>query len=185
MKECKGCKKIKDISEFYKDYNTKDGLNKYCIICINFKRKKYYEEHPWLSSLRHAKQRCNNPNNKDFKYYGERGIEFHLTDAEGEILWFRDKAYLMKKPSINRKNNNGNYTLDNCEFIELGKNVGERNTRVDSIPIIQYDLQMNKITHWPNAREIERKLNFSNANIIACCLGKYKQAYGYIWRQIR
>lgn len=52
---------------------------------------------------------------------------FLMTVKDFKFLWFRDKAYLMEKPSIDRKNNNGNYTLKNCQFIELRKNRSKDN----------------------------------------------------------
>ena len=50
-----------------------------------------------------------------------------------------------------------------------------------SKPVLQYDQDGNFIKEWPSANEVERQLGFGNGNISACCLGKYKQAYGYIW----
>ena len=39
-------------------------------------------------------------------------------------LWFRDKAYLMKRPSIDRRDSKGDYTLKNCGYLELSENIG-------------------------------------------------------------
>lgn len=48
-------------------------------------------------------------------------------------------------------------------------------------------LQINKetrevIKEFPSTHQVERELGFANTSISACCLGKYKSAYGYIWR---
>lgn len=80
---------------------------------------------PWLKHASNAKYRCNNPNDSKFKYYGGRGIKYLLTSDEIKRLWIRDKAYLMKQPSIDRKDNNGDYIYKNCRFIELVKNISK------------------------------------------------------------
>ena len=54
--------------------------------------------------------------------------------------------------------------------------------KMKSIPVNQYTLDGEFIKTWPSAREIERELGFNNTNISKCCLGKYKQAYGSIWK---
>ena len=82
----------------------------------NKKVKKSYV--PWLTTLFKAKTRCNSVNNR----YHKRGIKCFLTQEEIKTIWFRDKAYLLKHPSIDRIDNNGNYIFDNCRYIELSEN---------------------------------------------------------------
>jgi len=77
---------------------------------------------PWKKNFDHAKQRCTNPNHHGYKYYGAKGITFSLTMKEIKELWFRDKAYLMDRPSIDRKDTYGNYTFKNCRFLEFEEN---------------------------------------------------------------
>lgn len=85
--------------------------------------KKYDKLNPWLKHHNHAEQRCNNPNSKKYEYYGGRGIKCLMPTKDFKYLWFRDKAYLLKRPSIDRIDNDGNYTLENCRFIELSENI--------------------------------------------------------------
>jgi hypothetical protein len=73
------------------------------------------------------KRRCTNSNRDDYKYYGGRGIKCFLTEEEIKFIWDRDNASQMKRPSIDRKNTNGNYELDNCQFIEFSANIAKRN----------------------------------------------------------
>jgi len=85
--------------------------------------KKYIKENPWMASYKAAKTRCNNSKATGYKNYGGRGIKCLITAEELKQLWLRDKAYEMEHPSIDRINNDGNYTYDNCQFIELSDNV--------------------------------------------------------------
>lgn len=50
--------------------------------------------------------------------------------------------------------------------------------------VIQKNLQGEIIKKWPSTMEIQRQLGYDNPNISACCRGKYKQAYGYIWQYV-
>lgn len=81
----------------------------------------------WKVSYHLAKQRCNNPKNPAYKHYGGRGIQFQMTLKDFEYLWKRDKAHLMRIPTIDRKDNDGNYELTNCRFIEKSQNTIKRN----------------------------------------------------------
>lgn len=77
---------------------------------------------PWKAHYKSAYARCNNPNHRGYKYYGGRGIQLKMTIEEFKFLWFRDKAYLLKEPSIDRIDSNKNYEISNCKFIELKEN---------------------------------------------------------------
>ncbi len=48
--------------------------------------------------------------------------------------------------------------------------------------INQYDLDGNYIRSYLSEGEVERINDFDCGAISGCCRGKYKQAYGYIWR---
>ena len=88
----------------------------------NMKEIRPIKKQPWYSSYQCAKARCRNPNYPHYKNYGGRGIEFRLTPFEFHFMWMRDSALLMKRPSIDRINNDGHYERKNCRFIELSEN---------------------------------------------------------------
>lgn len=47
--------------------------------------------------------------------------------------------------------------------------------------IVQLDLEGNLIKEWKTFNEICKYLNRESSNIIACCKGRLKKAYGYKW----
>jgi hypothetical protein len=99
------------------------------------KATEYFEEYylhikdnfPWLRTLAAIKQRCENSNCKAYKWYGGRGIKCQITAEELKEIWYRDKADLLECASIDRIDNDGDYTFDNCQYIELVDNVIKEN----------------------------------------------------------
>ncbi len=79
---------------------------------------KYNRTHPWAKTLKSILTRCNNKAHP----YHKKGIKNFLNLADLKYLWFRDEPYLMKRPSIDRKNSKKHYTLENCRYIELSEN---------------------------------------------------------------
>lgn len=97
-------------SEFIKQHNkVKSGKNKFYRVWQNLR------------------QRCINENDPSYKYYGGRRIGFLITEEEIIRLWYQNRAWKMKKPSIDRKNNNGHYVFENCHFIEMSNNIAKSN----------------------------------------------------------
>ena len=91
-------------------------------------------------------------------------------------------------PCINHKNENkSDNRVKNLEYCDYtyNNNYGSRNQQVSdklSKRVQQYSLKGEFIADYPSTQEVERKLGFNHGYISKCCLGKYKTAYGYIWR---
>lgn len=72
---------------------------------------------PWINSFHNAKARCTNTSAHFYPRYGGRGIKFMLTHDEVECLWKRDNAASMRRPSLDRIDNDGHYEFSNCHFM--------------------------------------------------------------------
>ncbi len=77
-------------------------------------RIKRWAECPWLRHRHHAM--CNT-----------RGIKHEMTIPELKSIWFRDKAYQMDRPTIDRIDPRSHYTKDNVQFLEFKDNVSKSN----------------------------------------------------------
>lgn len=85
------------------------------------RQREYRKAHPWYNAWVGARQRCCNPKDPGYRWYGGRGIKFLLSKADIKVLWDRDSGALIA-PSLDRINPDGNYCLENCRFIERGEN---------------------------------------------------------------
>ena len=93
-----------------------------------------------------------------------------------------------KLPFVNHKDENGlNNYFENLEWCTQSYNInyGTRNERAaqkGSRPIIQYDLNGNKLRTWTSGTTIEKELKIYHSNIIKCCKKEIGTAYGYKWK---
>ncbi len=82
---------------------------------------------PWQKTFKSISSRCLS---KSHHYY-KRGIKNKITTKELEFLWFGDKGYLLKEPTIDRIDSDGDYLLENCRYLEKKFNVQRMNRQVD------------------------------------------------------
>ena len=58
----------------------------------------------------------------------------------------------------------------------------ERSAKALSKPVGQYTSDGDLVKVWPSTIEVQRQTGFSSGNISQVANGKYKQAYGFIWK---
>ena len=121
-KVCYKCKEMKPINQFRQ---FKSGINKgrfqsYCKKCEYSYRK---SNQPWVLKYYRIINRCLYDVNHG---YYKRKISCDITKQELKLLWFRDKAWLLNKSSIDRIDSTKGYSYDNCRFIELSDNLRRR-----------------------------------------------------------
>lgn len=128
--------------------------------------------HPWYKHFDNARTRCK-PKNK----YGKRGIKFLMTQADFRRLWFRDRAWELVSPSIDRINPSGNYEPENCRFIEIESNRKPK-------PVVQMTRNGEVVTIYNSSGQASRVFGrSSNANInkVAQKRNSNKTFLGYKW----
>ncbi len=157
--ECRVCEKVladqnKEKYRLIREQNKEE---------IKRKRDEFHEKYPWRRNLASAKQRCTNPKKRGWNRYGGKGIKFQLSDEDGKYLYYRDKAYLMDIPTLDRKDSNDNYTLENCQFLEKTTHdlKTQRENSFQCIKITQLDESNKVMKRWSSKSQITRLQGYS------------------------
>lgn len=157
MKTCPGCEQEFSATTeyFYTDRNRKSGLTPRCKVCLRRqssaydksdrgkqKRKQWGQQHNskkckdyYATANGHLRvifnamlRRCYNPNCKDYKYYGKRGIKVCFT-SNGFVNYVINVLHVDPRGlTIDRIDNDGNYEPGNIRFVTMKVN---RNNRGD------------------------------------------------------
>lgn len=119
-------------------------------------RTKLY--HVWAE----MKNRCKNPNNRNYKHYGGRGITYtsEWEHFEPFYEWAKQSGY-QEGLTIERKDVNKNYSPENCCWIPLSRQVSntrrtvwiEHNGEIHNINDWAKILGINKNTFWYYVRK--------------------------------
>lgn len=64
--------------------------------------RSFRRRNPWYSHWQGARQRCTNPRNIGYPWYGAKGIQFLLSKEDMIYLWKRDRAASLAAPSLDR-----------------------------------------------------------------------------------
>jgi len=141
------------------------------------KFREYYFLIKTLQAFKGARDRCENSKNNAYKRYGGRGIKFLLTLEQIREIFKRDNALNLSKPSLDRINADGDYSMDNCRFIENTANA----LRAIVKPVIQYDLGYNFIKRYDSITEAARAIGVEPKEISLCCNLETEKVDGYYW----
>jgi hypothetical protein len=111
---------------------------------IHGHRKRSYKSSEYLA-WDHMKQRCFNPNSKNYKHYGGRGIKVCDRWVNSFENFYNDMgAKPSKEHSIDRINNDGNYEPGNCRW---ATNIEQQRNRTNS-RLIKIDGKAKTVSEW-------------------------------------
>lgn len=130
--------------------------------------------HPYVSVYNQMKQRCENPSNQSYPRYGGRGI----TVCE---RWKKDFAAFVhdmgpkpsKKHSIDRIDNNGPYSPENCRWATPFEQAANKRKNTH---VIRSDGE-----RFPTLSAAGRSVGVGYDAIRTACKVQTKEVGGYLW----
>lgn len=98
--------------------------------------------------------------------------EWLRKNAEHREKMYQDPEWQRKNAEANRRK------AQDPEWRKKNAEVARKKYK----PVNQYTLDGDYVKTWSSATEAAKELGLKQPNISSCCKGKYKQAYGFIWR---
>jgi hypothetical protein len=129
-----------------------------CRTCANEKRRKPYDWHtPEYAAWINIKQRCYNPNKTSYQNYGGRGITVCERWRESYPNFLADMGPRPSpKHSIDRIDNDGPYSPDNCRWTTRE----EQNTNKRNTVWITHNDQTKPLKQWADELNLNRATLF-------------------------
>lgn len=112
-----------------------------------------YIRHPLYCVWKDMKARCLNLHAVAYPRYGGRGISIcgAWLEPKNFILWALGHGY-RKGLTLDRRNNNGNYTPRNCRFVT--RKIQQRNRRVNRI--LRFRGESKTMAEWLESPRVRR-----------------------------
>lgn len=133
----------------------KYGYIKYTKLRQNTGRTSHPLYNTWLS----MRDRCNNPNNRYYKNYGGRGIKIcdrWLDHADGFENFAADMGPRPDGCSLDRINNDGDYSPDNCRWSDkISQNLNKRTNLIS--PYISTRERGEKVQYVVRVKDLRDK----------------------------
>lgn len=122
-------------------------------------------EHPLYSTWHSMKQRCHNPTSAGYKNYGGRGI-YVCPEWKNNFQKFVTDVGAKPSPqhSIERINNNGPYSKDNCKWVLPSEQIhNRRDSKLTSAQILEiYNTRRDiPARHWAKEFGVTTKTIFN------------------------
>lgn len=159
-KRCSKCGEVKALGMFHKRGDAIGGVRSACKRCCRRtaaqkqKRAMDLAESPESNIRSGMVQRCHNPNNPGYKYYGGRGISVCRRWRNSTSAFIEDMG---RRPTpehtVERIDNNGNYSSSNCRWATQAEQ--NRNTRRNIF--ITIDGVTKCVAEWARAHGIDPK----------------------------
>ena len=196
-KECTSCTQIKDISEFNKVKNYKDGLQYVCRKCEKLRRTAYHRTKKGLVNRIYSSQKGNS------KQRGHRPPEYTKQELKEWLfsqtlfhelfLEWKQSGYLKRlTPSVDRKHDYIHYCMKNVQLMSWGENNAKGHAdhksgkiQYDQKPVLQYTKDGELVAEYRSRSEASRQTEVNPGNISLCCTGNRKSAGGFIWKYAR
>lgn len=83
-----------------------------------------------MTVWRGMRNRCYNPNARNYKWYGEKGVQIDWTSFEDFYTWSINHGYT-KGLELDRINPNLNYSPDNCMWCSKSDNIARAHLKID------------------------------------------------------
>lgn len=113
--------------------------------CVENGTKHNLSHHPLYPKWKSMRKRCSNPNEKEYKNYGGRGIT--VCEEWDDFKAFYDWAIThgwREDLTIDRIDNNKGYSPDNCRFIPAKEQVRNRRKTV----YLEYNNEKRPLSEW-------------------------------------
>lgn len=193
-KRCKYCGEIKPISDFTANKQAKDRFQPNCKVCQNEIVKQYLKTPRGLAtSIYSAQKKRSIHNNFPLPNYTMDELRDWLFDQPNFYKLFcdwRDSGYKRDLiPSCDRLNDNKGYSFDNIQLISWKENrekhysdvrAGINNKRNKAVR--QYYMNGKFIKEYYSQSQATRETGILQCNISGACLGKVRDAGGFMWR---
>ena len=111
----------------------------------------------------HMKERCNNPNCKDYKYYGEKGVKV-CEEWQDNFQAFYDWAMVNgynDTLTIDRINVNGDYTPDNCRWVTMKVQCNNKSCNIQ----ITYNGKTQNLKQWSDELGISYRTLYQRISV--------------------